>query len=225
VCQYAVINVTPAVLSRLRDDRLSEVSGSTVNRDFNLISHVFTTAMIEWGVSLPFNPVSRVRRPKENRARNRRIEGDEDVRLLAQCKKSRNKFLYPAVLTLIDSGMRRSEVVGMQWPNVHIDTRTVWLSDSKNGEGRWVPLSTRAVEALSGLDSDRTGPVFPGLTVVAIKCAFQRAMTRAGIQGLRMHDLRHEATSKLFEKGLNVMEVASVRHLSPTDQDDEPTEF
>lgn len=113
ISQYAAINVTPAVLSRLRDDRLEEVSGSTVNRDFNLLSHVFTTAMIEWGISLPINPVSRVRRPKENKPRNRRIEGDEDVRLLEQCRQAHNKLVYPAVLALLDTGMRRSEVVGV----------------------------------------------------------------------------------------------------------------
>lgn len=63
----------------------------------------------------------------------------------------------------------------------------------------------------------------------ALKLSFQRAVRRAGIGGLRLHDLRHEATSRFFEKGLNVMEVASVTghktlqmlkrytHLSATD--------
>jgi integrase len=37
-----------------------------------------------------------------------------------------------------------------------------------------------------------------------------RAIRRAGIEGLRFHDLRHEATTRLFEKGLNIMEVASI---------------
>ena len=42
--------------------------------------------------------------------------------------------------------------------------------------------------------------------------AFERACEphRANISGLRFHDLRHEATSRLFEKGLNVMEVAAI---------------
>jgi integrase len=52
--------------------------------------------------------------------------------------------------------------------------------------------------------------VFPGLTAEAVKRAFIRAMHRAGIENLRFHDLRHEATSRLFERGLNIMEVASI---------------
>ncbi|MEO7207761.1 MAG: tyrosine-type recombinase/integrase [Steroidobacteraceae bacterium] len=43
-----------------------------------------------------------------------------------------------------------------------------------------------------------------------MKLSFKRALYRAGIGGLHLHDLRHEATSRFFEKGLNVMEVASV---------------
>ena len=40
--------------------------------------------------------------------------------------------------------------------------------------------------------------------------AFERACKRAGIENLRLHDLRHEATSRFFEKGLNVMEVSAI---------------
>ncbi len=53
-------------------------------------------------------------------------------------------------------------------------------------------------------------PVFPGLTTDAIRRSFTRAIRRAGIEDLHFHDLRHEATIRLFEKGLNIMEVASV---------------
>jgi len=51
--------------------------------------------------------------------------------------------------------------------------------------------------------------VFP-IHVEALKSLWQRARVRAGIQDLTFHDLRHEATSRLFEKDLNVMEVATI---------------
>ena len=54
------------------------------------------------------------------------------------------------------------------------------------------------------------GPVFPCLTTETVKRAYIRAVRRAGIVNLRFHDLRHEATTRLFEKGLNIMEVASI---------------
>jgi integrase len=70
-------------------------------------------------------------------------------------------------------------------------------------------LSLRAIELLSNLE--RNGPnVFPISSSYAITDAFRRATKKAGVLGLRFHDLRHEAVSRLFEKRLNVMEVASI---------------
>jgi len=54
------------------------------------------------------------------------------------------------------------------------------------------------------------GDVFAGLTTEAVKRSYLRAIRRAGIEDLRFHDLRHEATTRLFEKGLNIIEVASI---------------
>jgi site-specific recombinase XerD len=52
--------------------------------------------------------------------------------------------------------------------------------------------------------------VFAGITREAVKRSYMRAIRRAGIKDLRFHDLRHEATTRMFEKGLNLMEVASI---------------
>ncbi|MCP3881843.1 MAG: site-specific integrase, partial [Sulfitobacter sp.] len=81
---------------------------------------------------------------------------------------------------------------------------------TKNGESRTVPLSSTAVQVLDSIPRSFNGEVFPGLTSEAIKRSYIRARRRAGIEGLRFHDLRHEATTRLFENGLNIMEVASI---------------
>ena len=76
-----------------------------------------------------------------------------------------------------------------------------------------MPLSRKAGSVLAALrpsEETKSGPVFPGLTTEAIKRAFVRACDRAGLVDFHFHDLRHEATSRLFEKGLNPMEVASI---------------
>jgi integrase len=73
-----------------------------------------------------------------------------------------------------------------------------------------VPLSTTAIRVLRALPRSLHGEVFPGVTTEAIKRAYIRAVRRAGIEDLRFHDLRHEATTRPFEKGLNIMEVASI---------------
>ena len=64
--------------------------------------------------------------------------------------------------------------------------------------------------ALRPSEDTKSGPAFPGLTTEAIKRAFMRACDRARLVDVHFHDLRHEATSRLFEKGLNPMEVASI---------------
>jgi len=150
------------------------------------------------------------RRPPQGRPRNRRCQGDEEQRLLVACGKARNVCLAHFVAIAIETGMRRSELPGLEWSNVNVERRIAYLPVTKNGESRGVPLSSRAVAILGALPVSSNGRVFDGLTRDALKQSFKRAVRRAGISGLRFHDLRHESTSRFFEKGLNVMEVASV---------------
>ncbi|MBU2848119.1 MAG: tyrosine-type recombinase/integrase [Acidiferrobacter sp.] len=79
--------------------------------------------------------------------------------------------------------------------------RTAHLPKTKNGEARTVPLSSRAVATLEALPRNLDGRAF-GVTYEGIHQSYVRACRRAGITGLTFHDLRHEATSRLFEKGL-----------------------
>jgi len=202
--------LTSSHLAAYRDERLKVVSGATVNREFSVLSHAIDTARREWDVYLPANPCTLVRRPPQGRARNRRLQGDEEQRLLAACRDARNVWLAHFVALAIETGMRRSELLGLQWANVDFPRRIALLTLTKNGESRGVPLSSRAVAILQGIPSAHGGGVFQNLTKEALKQSFKRAVRRAGIAGLRLHDLRHEATSRFFEKGLNVMEVASV---------------
>jgi integrase len=202
--------LTSSHLAAYRDERLKVVSGATVNRELSTLSHAIDTARREWEVYLPVNPCSLVRRPPQGRPRNRRLQGDEEQRLLGACRDARNAWLVHFVALAIETGMRRSELLGLLWPNVDLERRIAFLPVTKNGESRGVPLSSRAVTILRGLPASSNGRVFGELTTDALKQSFKRAVRRAGIAGLRLHDLRHEATSRFFEKGLNVMEVASV---------------
>lgn len=79
-------------------------------------------------------------------------------------------------------------------------------ADLKNGEHRDVPLSTKAIAALQSLPRKISGEVLP-VSAEALKKAFTRAVSRAGITDLRFHDLRYEATSRLAEKLDNVLEL------------------
>jgi integrase len=122
----------------------------------------------------------------------------------------RNPYLLPIVRLAIETAMRQGELVSMHWTHTDLKRRTIFLAHTKNGDSRTVPLSTDAVAVLSALPYDINGHVFPGVTTESIKKAFIRATRRAGIEDLHFHDLRHEATTRLFERGLNIMEVATI---------------
>ena len=85
------------------------------------------------------------------------------------------------------------------------------LAITKNGDRRDVPLSSVALKLLGELPREVRDDhlVFPS-HYEALKSAWRRACQRAAISNLRFHDLRHEATTRSFEKGLTVMEVAAI---------------
>lgn len=121
LAKYTVANVTSDVIAKIRDERLKVVSGSTVNRELNLLSHIFSVAMMEWKINLPVNPVSRMRRPKNNKPRERRLEDGEEAILLRECSRAQNPYLYSIVILAIETGMRRSEIVHIERPKIDLD--------------------------------------------------------------------------------------------------------
>jgi integrase len=114
--------------------------------------------------------------------------------------------------------MRSGEMLAMRWEHVNLTSRTVFLPDTKNGSPRTVPLSTRALNAIHALPRSINGQLFSS-EYHSIHNAFQLAVTKAQatqpdnvtfLLELRFHDLRHEAVTRLFEKGLNPIEVGMV---------------
>jgi integrase len=112
------------------------------------------------------------------------------------------------IILAVETGMRRGELLAMCWTDVDFQARTVHLQMTKNGHSRTVPLSQRAREALRRLPQDAIA-VFP-VSANAFRLAWERLRRRAGVVGLRFHDLRHEAVSRFFEKGLTMPEVAAI---------------
>ena len=217
--------LTPSVLAGYRDSRLADgLAGATVNRELSTIS-----AMLNWGrkdLGLQFeNPVGGIRRPKNARSRDRRFEGDEQARLLTALSDhsshvtrsdgkryrqgTRNIWVKPIVELAIETAARRGELLSLRWENIDLKRRTAHLPDTKNGDARTIPLSSRAVAILEGLPRSIEGKVFP-LTINALKLAFVRACATAGLEDFHFHDLRHEGTSRLAGKLSNVLELSAV---------------
>ncbi len=202
-------------MARYRDERLKEVSGPSVRRELSILSQLFEVSRKEWGIFV-HNPVREIKLPKKGKARDRRLQeaetssDGEETRLFAACRQCRNPYLLPIVQFALETAMRLGEIVSLRWQHVNIKRRTAFLPDTKNGESRMVPLSGVAIDLLKSLPRSINGEVFPGVTTMAVKQAFTRARHRAKMDDFHFHDLRHEATTRLFERGLNIIEVSSI---------------
>lgn len=232
LARHKLSALTPLVIADWRDKRLEAgCKGSTVNRELNVLSSVLNWARKELMIAVD-NPVAAIRRPPTEPGRDRRLEEGEEPRLLAALEDhsgeteredgkkyrrgSRNPWIRPVVLFALESAMRRGEILALEWKNVDLKRRTAYLPDTKNGESRTVPLSSRAVAVLEGLQEEQDGVrVLPAgkvfkTTADAIKKAWERACAAAEVEDLHFHDLRHEATSRLAERLPNVIELAAV---------------
>ena len=182
-----------------RDKRLAAVASNTVRLELAIISHLFTIAQQEWDMPLT-NPVQSIRKPKGSNARTRRLEGDEEARLLAAVGHAELRLLITLAL---ETGMRQGELVSLTWQEIDLQQSVIKKQDSKNGEPRTIPLTFKAKAVLPDRGIGRLFKCFP-------RSAWELALMKAGIKDFHWHDLRHEAVSRLFERGMNPMEVASV---------------
>jgi integrase len=190
-----------------RDARVQQgISPNTLKLEFAIISHLYFVARSEWGFESLDNPIQYMRMPALPKGRARRVS-DEEVQLLI--KHTGSLDLSPILRLAIETGMRRGEIASLTWKAVDFNKRVLELKETKNGENRFVPLSSIAMNILSGIPRRIDGRLF-GMTAHAITYAFIRACKRAALKDLHFHDLRHEAITRLFEKGLNVMEVGSI---------------
>lgn len=207
-----LIGLSQQDIASFRDERLQSVAPSTTVRELAILSHVLEVAIRDWGLPLAKNVVKLVRRPVIRNERSRRLSGDEEQRLLDSCDTGQIPYLKTLLIIAIETGMRRGELLGLRWSDISHNRRVITLALTKNGSGREVPLSQRAFDALmdwkdcATVDRSTVFPMTPG----ALEQAWRRLLVRAGIKSLRFHDLRHEGVSRLFERGLNIIEVSSI---------------
>lgn len=211
--QFRVLQIQSKHIAEYRDSRLKMgKSNSAVLNELSLISQVFEMAIKEWSIPLSCNPCKLIRKPKQPQGRERRLSNSEEIRLINGSKASRAPLLHPLIVIALETGMRLGEMLSLTWNNIDIAKRIAHLPTTKNGEKRTVPLSSKAVITLSGIPRNITSPrVFWTWSAKdGVANVWKRTCKKADIEDLHFHDLRHEATSRFFERGLNMMEVASI---------------
>jgi len=179
------------------------VSANTIRLDLAVISRTFEAAIQEWGMDYLPNPVKLSRKPRIPQGRTRRLSPDEEKKLL---KKAYPRF-KPVIQFALETAMRRSEIANLDWADVDLKNKTAFLAVTKNSDSRTIPLSPKALEILNSFPRNISGSVF-NYRPDSISKAFVAAAQKAGLEDIRFHDLRHEATSRLFENtDLDAMEI------------------
>ena len=160
------------------------------------------------------NPLKNIRKPSGSRERDRRLRAGEYAALVSELEKCGNPWVKPMFEIAVETALRQGMLFVLRWEWVNLDKRVIAVPQQFRGTGNKavpavIPLSQRAVTVLSVLPKSINGELFP-TTQNALVCAWKRALRRLKISDLRWHDLRHEAAARLFEKGLNPMEVATI---------------
>jgi integrase len=210
VCEYSMSLLRPTHIAQYRDERLKKVKPATVVAELSYICSVIGHARKEWDIAIHRNVATTeyVKRPKigadgERTRRLEKVPGElpEEQRFFEALLEVRNPTARAFIVVALETGIRRAELLRLKWEYVDFRQEYIALAagTTKNRHSRQAALTPLSINALKSLE--RTGElVFEGETRDSIKCCFSRLRERAGLTDFRMHDLRHEFTSRLFEE-------------------------
>ena len=225
------------VIEKWRSKRIKGgIAVGTVNRDMATLRSAMSKA-VAWNI-IPANPLADVKQRKVDNARARYLDGKEEGRLRAalvqrdrdaiarrdrsnEHRASRGYNLLPAlpargyrdhltpmVLLALNTGLRRGELVALEWTDINIDKKSLHVraAAAKSGKSRHVPLNKDAVAVLTRWrkQQGREGAVF---NVRDVKTAWHALMCAAAIDNFNFHDLRHSFASKLVMAGVDLNTV------------------
>jgi len=201
-------DVTAQDLSKFRDKRLAQVSPASVRKEMTIIRSVLESARRDWGM-ITVNPISDVKKPPAPPNRNRLFVGDELERILAALDykgevTTLQHQVAVALLLAFETGMRAGEILGLEWARVF--DLYITLPETKNGDQRDVPLSTKAVELVKLMRGKDKQFVFT-VTSATMDALFRRARDKCKIDNLHFHDSRANAITALSKK-LDVLDLA-----------------
>ena len=149
--QTSLNNLSGAIVAQYRDDRLKVVKPPSVRRELVVLRHVFEVAMRDWALPIRENPFKCIRMPQDARPRERRLLGVDEQQLFAATGRSSAWYLQPMLTLLIETGMRRGELLSLRWRDIDFATMTAQILITKNGHPRRIPLTPLAAKTLQDL--------------------------------------------------------------------------
>jgi len=183
------------------------LSKTTVNHYLKILRRMFNVG-IDWGYA-DVNPVKHVKLYSEKDSLKERIlTEEEEVRLF----EAASERLRPILAVALNTGMRRGEILSLNWNRVDLERRLIRVVKTKSGKDRSIPLNDDLFKVLNDLIGKRKSEyLFPnprtGRPFKAVRKSFANAIQEAEIKGLRFHDLRHTFASRLVGKGVDIVRV------------------
>lgn len=208
VAKVSVRDISSRHFAEYRNSRIRKVGPDTVRRELTIFRHCFEIARKEWDITIAKNPLHDIRFPAPGLPREERLSDVGAADLHREIGTLRNNIIASVIVLAIETGMRRGELLSLRWKDVDLEKGTVRLLQTKNGRPRTVPLTPRAIEELRRIE--RKGDSVLQVSSNAVQLCWNRIRVRAGLGGLRFHDLRHEAISRFFELELSIPEVALI---------------
>lgn len=186
--------------------RKTLVKGATINREVALLKTIFNKA-VEWG-RIDTNRILSVKKFKENQTNMKILKDEEAVQLI----NSALPHLKPVLIIALNTGMRRNEILSLKWENVDFKNCLIYVKDSKSAD-REVPMNYLVFEILKELSQESEFIFYNPKTkshIKDIKNSFWTARDNAKIKGLRFHDLRHTAASRMIQNGVDLVTVSRI---------------
>lgn len=202
--QMKVGEITAATIQKFYNELASRRTHSTARRYMTLLRLIFNKAKA-WGDFVGDNPCSAVKQGREANHRVRYLTSPEIERLLEVT----NPRLWPVVAAALLTGMRRGEILGLNWENVDLRHGRLYILQSKSGLSRELPISPKLRTVLEGMDAKASGSVFE-LPVIMLRRLFSKALKDSGIASFRFHDLRHTFASHYVMAGGDLLTLSRI---------------
>ncbi len=207
ICDYSLARLTANKIAKLRNELSLSSAPATVNKYLTLISVAVNTAKNEWGIYLPLNPCTKIKRMEEPEVKDIRVSPEEEALLLKHAERSKKHWLKAIIIVALELGCRRGELFRLLKTDVDFFKSTAVLRNTKNGTDRKIGLSPKAVETLKSLPPTIDGRFFPTHSE-QFKFYWKQLKQCSGVNK-NFHSLRHEWASRMFEKGWDISMVAT----------------
>lgn len=185
------------------------------NRVYSLLSKMFNLARV-WGF-VPeehINPCFGIEKFKEEK-RDRFVSQDEFPKLADAINQEHNQAVVSSIWLYLLTGVRKDELLTLQWVDVNFIRKEIKLTDTKNGKNHYVPLSNAAFDILNQIPRIEGNPFVivgknDGQHLVNIDKPWQRIRKMAGLEDVRLHDLRRTVGSWLAQSGNSLHLIGNV---------------